>query len=285
MTFTALSLVDGARVMLLYPRDDLVVLGWGAAWPTIRAVVENRPDDDGERDTTTRHGGRAVAVELRIIDNPEVVLDELGGFLAPSARPYLTAMSDAWAGPRRMRLRIDQAPAPVDADMPPSVRDVQAQWRAPDGVWEAVDEAELVVAADIPSHVGRTYPRSHPWSYAATGAAGALSVTNLGNAESHFTARLYGPCSAPQLLNDLTGERIAFTSALTLGAGEYIEIDTRARSAYLNSDASLNRLGLVDYGAPNTWWRLQRGTQQIRYTATAPEVGSQAVITYRPNWL
>jgi hypothetical protein len=86
------------------------------------------------------------------------------------------------------------------------------------------------------------------------------------------------------LINDLTGEEIAFTSDLVLAAGEYVEIDTRAKTARLLSSVTASRLSYIDFST-NSWWQIQRGIQQIRYAATDPTAGSQAVITYRPVWL
>lgn len=285
MAVTSMYLAEGSRQMLLYPRADLAVLSFNAGSPTVRAVTENRPDDDGERDTTERHGGRAVAIDLRAIEDPAGVQDEVSSFLGPAARPYLVVADDRWAQVRRLRLRFDQMGGPIDADQAPTIRDMQFQWRAPDGVWEAAEETMITVSADIPVSVGYSYPKTYPLTYANTTASGALTVTNLGGAASHFTAKLYGPCVAPQLVNDLTGERISFSSALVLGAGEYVEVSTRDRTAYLNSDPAQSRLGQIEFGAPNTWWRIVRGTQDLRYTATTPEAGAAAVITYRPTWL
>lgn len=284
MTYTAVSLVDGAREMLLYPRDNVFVLNLAVGSPTIRVVTENRPDDDGESDSTARHGGRAVALDLRVTEDPEAVLDELTSFTGPAARPYLVMRSDAWAGPRRLRLRTDQWSAPVDADMPPNIRDMQAQWRAPDGIYEAVEESHLTVPVDIPSPAGVAFPITFPFSFAGTGSSGAVTVTNIGNTASHHVTRLYGPITAPRLINMLTGEQLAFTDSLVLGAGEYVEVDTREHSANLNGDPAIGRLGHLSF-ASSRWWRLQPGVQNIRYTGTAPSAGAQAVFTYRPAWL
>jgi hypothetical protein len=68
-----------------------------------------------------------------------------------------------------------------------------------------------------------------------------------------------------------------------LGAGEYVEIDTRARTADLMS-LSNSRLNLLDF-AVTSWWRIEPGDNQIRYNPTISDAGSAAVITYRPAWL
>ena len=284
MTLTAMRLVDGATEMVLYPRDNLIVLGLAPGSPSIRAVVENRADGDGEVDTTLRYGARTVALDLRAIDTPAAFLDELTFFTRPSARPYLYVEDDEWAQARRLRLRAEQWSAPLDAEQAPYVREMQAQWRCPDGVWESDDETSVIVGADAPASVGFFAPFSAPLSLTATDATNSAQTSNVGNVETHFTARMYGPCSAPRLVNDLTGEELTFSSALVLAAGEYIEVDTQARTALLNSSASSSRLGYVDFSV-STWWQVQPGLQDIRFAPTSPTAGSQAEITYRPRWL
>lgn len=284
MTVQSARLIEGAEQMLLYPRTGLVVMTVSKASPAVRAVTEPRPDDDGELDTTERFGACAVAIELMAIETPAGFCEELGTWMHPGRRPYLEVVDDEWAQTRRIMLRSDQWGGPIDADDSPDIRRIPAQWRAPDGIWEASQELTLTVSADVPSSVGVSAPLSAPIALTPTSASGALQITNVGGSPSHFRALLYGPCSAPRLINDLTGEEIAFTSELVLAAGEYIEVDTRNKSARLLSSVNASRLRYIDFAA-NTWWQIQRGAQQIRYAPTAPTAGSQAVISYRPAWL
>lgn len=284
MAVTAVSLVDGDRQMVLYPRDDLVLMTLAPASPQVRVVSEPRPNGDGIIDTTSHYGGRQLAVDLLAIDTPAAIHDELTAFTHPAARPYLTVADDEWAQTRRLRLRVDQWSDPLSADQSPTIRAMQVQWFCPDGTWEAADEQPLTMSADIPSSVGRSYPRVYPMSYAATLSTGALETVNVGNAPSNYVAKLYGPCSAPRLINSTTGEELSFTSSLVLGAGEYVEVDTYNKTAYLNSDTTQSRLSTLDFDV-STWWLIARGLQTIRFTGTDASTGSQAEIFYRPVWL
>jgi hypothetical protein len=284
MAVTAARLVDGLEEMVLYPRTDLFLLSIAAPGPVIRVVTEARPDDDGEEDTTERHGGRACAIELLATATPEAFEEELGGWMHPARRPYLEVTDDGWAQTRRLRLRSDQWAWPNSAEESPEIRRLQAQWRAPDGVWEAVDELTETISADIPSTVGFSAPMSAPLALDATSAAGALSIANAGNSPCHFVAKLYGPCTAPRLVNDLTGEELTFTAGLVLTAGQYVEVNSRTHTANLLSSASSSRLIYLDFEVSD-WWRLVKGVQQVRYAPTDPTAGSAAVITYRPVWL
>jgi tail protein len=284
MAITSMRLVNGTAEMLLAPRDGVFVQQLDVPWPAMRDVVEERTDDDGEIDSTQLHGGRSVSVQLLVTDSPAAVVDELAAFTQPRMRPYLVVADDEWSSERRLRLRVDQLSAPIGVDLPPDKRLIQAQWRAPDGVWEAPVPIEATISADIQATVGISFPISFPLAFAATQATGAQIVNNPGTVPAHFTARLYGPCTAPRLINETTGEEIAFTSSLMLAAGEYVEINTRNRTALLLSMASQSRLTFVDFAA-TSWWQIASGEQTIRYAPFSASVGAVAVIDYRPAWL
>lgn len=284
---TSVKLQDGAREMVLLPRQDdgIFVQGLSAPMPEVREVAENRTDDDGVRDSTLLFGSRAVSVELLVTQNVRAVEDELGRYLHPRSRPFLVVDDDGWSAPRRLGLRVSQFDKPLELGLAQvDARKISVGWVAPDGIWEAAESVEETVLGDLASATGRTYPRTHPWAYEATLSAGASQVTNLGSVPSHFVARLYGPCTAPALLNETTGETLAFTSGLVLGAGQYVEVDTRDRTAYLLSSLSASRLTFIDF-TRTSWWRIEPGQQQIRYAPGQTSAGAQAVITYRPSWL
>ncbi len=287
MTVTLMRLVDGPREFVLHQpserREDVIVESIDVPSPGVRATVADR-HTDGTLDSTANHGARAVSLSLVLFDTPTGTVDELNGFLHPSARPWLVVADDEWAQERRLRLRVDQfgSPMPTVSDR---VRRVQMQWQAPDGVWEATAPTVFTVgaAADVPT--GRTYNLTFPRSYPASQTVGSALHVNLGNTFADFTARLYGPCRGPRLTDDLTGRTIAFTDELELGPGEYVEINTRDRTALLLSDTTVSRLNLIDFAA-TVWWRLRPGTNQVRYSpSSAVEAGSVAVVDYYPRWL
>jgi hypothetical protein len=287
VTLTSVMLVDGSRQMILYPRQDqgVYLQTVDAPSPGTREVTEDRTDDDGARDTTTLFGARACTVELLVTQGARAVEDELSRYLHPRSRPYLRVEDDGWTQARWLALRVDQFSAPLSSDLAPDMRKIQVQWKCPDGIWEAADLTMEPVPADVQGDpVGVAFPVTFPFSFAATMATGSTIVTSLGAVPSHFTAQLYGPCTAPKLVNDTTGETIAFTESLTLAAGEYVEIDTRERTAFLLSDSSLSRLNYVDF-TTTSWWRLEPGDNAIRYTPRDADAGATAIITYRPAWL
>jgi hypothetical protein len=284
---TGVRLVDGSRVLILHPSLDYVPQALTVSSPEVREVAENRTDDDGARDTTTLYGARAVSLEITAIDDRtdcEVLLDAVKRFLHPRSRPYLHVTDDGWAQERRIRLRVDQWSEPYVGYAASRSRAVQLQWKAPDGVWEGVEAEELTVLAAVAATTGRSYPKVYPWAYAPTLSTAATIVGSVGSVPSHFTARLYGPCAGPRLINETTGEVLAFTTDLSLAAGEYVEISTRDRSAFALSNPAASRLNYIDFET-TSWWQIEPGDNKIRYAPESASAGSAAVITYRPAWL
>ncbi|GAA3957791.1 hypothetical protein GCM10023085_45370 [Actinomadura viridis] len=286
---TGVRLVDGARELILHPSRHILPQSLQVSSPAIRDVSESRVDDDGERDTTLLFGSRAVSLDVVVLKDEifecEQVIDQMKSFLHPRSRPYLYVTDTGWAQERRIRLRVDQWSEPYTGYVASQAREVQLQWRAPDGVWEAAELTTLPeISADVPTTVGLTFPITFPITWDATTSTGASEVSNLGSVPSHFIARLYGPCSGPRLINETTGEQIVFTEALTLGAGEYVEIDTRDRTAYLLSMSTASRLNYLDF-ATTSWWRIEPGDQLIRYAPLSAAGGAVAAIEYRSTWL
>lgn len=283
---TSVRIVDGSREFVIHPSTTILPQSLDVGSPSIREVTEARTDDDGERDDTQLFGNRAVSLEIVILKglaDCEQTLDELKRFLHPRSRPYLHVTDTGWSEERRIRLRVDQWSEPYAGYVASQARTVQLQWKAPDGLWEAVDAVEATVVADADSGgVGFTLPFTLPLSLAATAQTGATVIGNVGSVPSHFTARLYGPCAGPVLKNESTGEEIAFTTSLVLAAGEYVDIDTRDRTANLLSTSN-SRLQYVDF-TTTSWWRLEPGDNQVRYAPQVSSPGAQAVITYRPSW-
>ncbi|WP_242890285.1 phage distal tail protein [Actinomadura litoris] len=283
---TSVRLVDGAREMNLLPRQDqgVYLQGLDAPMPSVREVAEDRTDDDGSRDTTSLFGARACSIELLVTSGARAVEDELSRFLHPRSRPYLVVEDDEWSQPRRLGLRVDQFSAPLGVDLPRRARKIQAQWKCPDGVWEAADLASSTVGADVVEQVGFSLPFSLPFSLVTTVSTGAATIGNVGAVPSHLVARLYGPCSGPSLRNETTGEEITFLPTLALAVGEYVEIDTREQTAYLLSMSTASRLNYIDF-AQTSWWRLEPGDNEIRYAPSGVTGAAAAVIEYRPAWL
>lgn len=78
-----------------------------------------------------------------------------------------------------------------------------------------------------------------------TGASGATSLFNGGNAPSFPRFFVYGPFTAFTITNTITGEELLYTG--TVASGSYLEIDAAKRTVLLNG--SQNAYGGIDFGA------------------------------------
>lgn len=282
---TSVTLVDGTREMVLLERDGLLLQGLDVPFPSVREVVEERTDDDGEDDTTELHGATSCTLEFLATQTPAAFEEELGRFLHPRSRPYLVVADDEWSQERRLKLRVSQFGGPRGVDLPRTMRRIQAQWKVPDGIWEAVDLVEETINADIVTEsAGFALPVTLPVTLTATTSTGTSQISNVGGSPVHHVTRLYGPCSGPSISNETLDEEITFSDSLVLGSGEYVEIDTRNKTAYLNGSTSTSRLSSIDFTV-TSWWQIEPGDQLIRYAPSAVTGAAAAVITYRPAWL
>lgn len=285
---TRVALVNGDSELILLDHanfnDQLILTSLDIPSPETRAVADNRTDEDGTDDETQHHGARAVSAVVKLCDIPAVLVDQLNSYLHPRSRPYLVVADDEWPAARRLRLRADQWSSPID-HLAHLVREHQLSWRAPDGVWEASDLATFTLNAAEGDTAGRIYPMVMPRTYPPTSSTGAILVTNPGTSWSHQIVRLYGPCNGPRYTNEDTNQTLVFHESLALGLGEYVEVDTRERTALRNSDADSSALTYLDF-AISTWWLIPPGQSTVRYhPASGVDPGCQAVVDYRPAWL
>lgn len=287
---TSVQLVDydAGTSLTLVPNPNITITALDLGFPEIRAVTESRTADNGDRDTTALHGPRGVSISAELYNTPAALADQWRSFLAPSARPCLVVTDTEWSGPRRIMLRTDQWSDPIAEGADDIYRAVQAQWKAPDGIWESPTLTEVTIVAQSSTSTGISMPVSFPLTFPNTSPTGQGTIVNTGPVPVHFTARLYGPCDGPVLTHSTLGALIFKTAAnggLAVNAGEYVEIDTRERTAYYLSNPGSNRLNAIDW-VNSTWWTLAPGTNLITYNpASVVVAGAQAVIDYRATGL
>lgn len=290
MAITSVRLVYGAREMVIVPRTEITLNTIDVPLPEIREVAEPRADDDGDVDTTELFGSRSASLEMEFYVTPAALVDELKRFCHPGIRPYLYITDDEWTEDRRLWMRADTLSDPIEAGADDIRRDVQVQWKVPNGIWQSTALHTEVIAADVTATVGLSFPVSFPFGFAATTQAGASVVNNAGSLPVHHVTRMYGPCNGPRLTNEETGETLDFSSPvdgsiLSLAEGDYLEINSQDRSALLLSNSDQSRLRFLDF-MTSTWWRLQPGQNQIRYhPVEVLKNNSIAEMDFHPAWL
>lgn len=258
--------------------------------PTIRAVTESRVGGNGAFDSTLFMDAAAVTLTLILYSAGQAAfMDSIGPLLQPSARPNLIVTDDDWTDPRQLTVRLDSMLKPrSDRTNWP----VQIIWWAVNGVWEDSVQAVLNVPVTLPSSTGIIVTNTTGLHISSangldmppTSAAAEFQVANPGTVASQWTAQLYGPCTGPKLANDTTGLTLEFTDSVVLHAGDFLALDSQARSALLNGQSNSPVLGSLNFGTSN-WWQLQPGLNQLRYYPTSGSPGAQAVVSYRAAWM
>lgn len=139
---------------------------------------------------------------------------------------------------------------------------------------------------------GRSYPKKFSFGYGASQVAGQLITTNSGSALTYPILTITGPGQNPAILNNTTGQTIAFN--YTLGAGETLVVDTLNRTVLLgtypnliiNPDFETDASGWSAYNsggaaAPTTFARQNgwayTGSWSLRITSAAPLTANQTV--------
>lgn len=240
-----------------------------------RAVSDDIPDADGTDDTTVYFGARNITLQVILLPDSGLwaLRQHLRAFTSPRLRPYMYVQQSADAPEQQIQLRRSQY-TDVIGDGPrmatqadPEAAIVTIQWVAPLGILEsAVQHSQDVFAVATGAAVGRAYSLAFSRVYPASPVLGSATVVNAGNTDAYPLIRIYGPVTEPVLDNNTQGKSLAFTG-LTLVAGEYLEIDTRAKTILLNSDPTNSRYDKLAFPT-SQWWTLSPGNNIVRFHPT-----------------
>lgn len=273
----ALVLADPAGI-------DVVECDWG--WPVAREVVANRADAHGTIDSTTLYGARSITVALHLADCPAEVRRRLQLFVDPSRRSWLYVRESPDDPELRVRVRGSSWSEPVPAQVFVSRRrSIVVQWVAPDGVLEAAVETEVTVpATETTPSAGVTTPITTPLVFPDSVPVGTATVVNAGTTDAYPVIRVYGPCDDPVLENLTAGRKLVF-DGLSIAAGSYVELDTRERTVFAESDPTASRYGYLDMSV-SAWWSLEPGDNLVRLIPATPVTSpAQMVIAFRDAYL
>ena len=268
---------DGLEPLTLLDHPDIDVEEFDVGEAEVREVANVRAGMDGEDDETQYHGGRVVSVSATVWDVS--LVDRLRAFTRPSLRPVLTYRPEG-ASRRRLRLRASSSSAPLSADLPTGVA-VQVQWRAPDGVAESVDEqVQLVNPAG--DEDGRSYDLSFDRSWPESQGPGRVEIVNEGSATAYPVFRIYGPLTDPLIENETSGRQLSFD--IEVSQGDYLEVDTAARTIRLNGLEANNRYDTLDFPT-SQWFGLRPGVNLIRFAPESSSAPAVCEVRWRGAWL
>lgn len=276
----------GLTPLLLDPSVGVHLAAIDMGDAATREVAQDATDADGTIDTTAYIGARAVTLRLSLFPDTGsawALRQALRAFTHPRLRPTLFITAAADAPEQQITLRRSQYTDIMDAGQGDSAS-IVAQWIAPLGIVEsaALNVSSIFAAGGATS--GRAYSLIPSRVYPASAALGTGVVVNAGNADSYPLLRLYGPMTEPIITNDTQGKSLAFVG-VTLTAGEFLEIDTRAKTIYLNGDTSASRYSKLSFPA-SSWFTLSPGENELRlHPATYTTAVTLIEVTWRDAWL
>jgi len=141
---------------------------------------------------------------------------------------------------------------------------------------------ETVQTFGLPTFVGGlTVPFTVPFTVDAVAVDGQADLVNEGTAEVGLSLRIDGPVIQPWLTlqrPDGVVQTLRFRFSLT--AGQWVEVDTEARTVFLNGLPQASRRGEVAGDFPV----LPPGVSTLLFRAAEESATAQVTATYRSAW-
>lgn len=125
---------------------------------------------------------------------------------------------------------------------------------------------------------GLTFPVTFPITFPATVISGRATITNAGKAPTGLQLRIDGPVTEPRVSLLAGGVTSTLRLWLTLTSGQWLDIDTMARTVYINGTAS--RRG----NASGDWPTLPSGMAELAFDASVYNPSAQLTATWRDSW-
>jgi hypothetical protein len=125
---------------------------------------------------------------------------------------------------------------------------------------------------------GVSFPATFPATIDATITAGRADITNAGTRTTGLVLRIDGPVQEPRvtLLTDDGPAVLRYFGDLE--AGQWLDVNTKARTVYLNGTAS--RRGLTG----GDWPLLPPGTHELAFDAGLFDADALLTATWRDAW-
>lgn len=252
--------------------------------PEVREVLEVHPNADGAIDYTVLVGPRVISMTGSAfpcgVGSRQAALAQFMRFARPNRRQQLVYQFDDDATIRSLTMRVTDWTAPITT---PGLTAFSVAWKAADPIAYSVAGSTVSVPPGG-NFTGRTYPLSFNRSYPASyGGAGVVTVTNHGDYLTWPLVRMFGPLTNPSLTWQDGSGQLVFAGISVL-AGDWLEIDTKAKTVTLDGDSGANRYSFLDF-TQTVWAPLQPGDNLLRFSATAAAAPAQVEIDWSDAWL
>lgn len=273
--------LDGTQLLDMpgEPGDPLLVTTFDPGYPDIREDVEDAVDADGTVDTTAYVGARGVSIEATARNL--AALASLQALTHPGRRYYLHAAASGWGAERRILVRSAGVTAPLGGGG--ATIDVQAQWKAPVGLWEDAAASSAVIMPVGANEGGIATPVALPKAMTPGAPPGQIALVNAGAVAAPPIIDIYGPCTSPVVSVDQPAGQMSFPG-LTVPSGVFLRIDVNAKTATYNGDPAQSKFASRDFTSW-AWWTLPPGLAHVTFNATNPGTGCRAVVTWRGRYL
>jgi hypothetical protein len=136
--------------------------------------------------------------------------------------------------------------------------------------------AEHQVTLGLPSTSGGlTFPATFPAAFGATVTAGRVTIVNAGLKTTHLLLRIDGPVSQPRVSVLAGGVVTRLQVLMDIPDGQWLDVDTRARTAYLQGQVSRRNK------VPGQWPLLPPGEAEVAFDAAVFDPAALLTVRWR----
>jgi hypothetical protein len=121
---------------------------------------------------------------------------------------------------------------------------------------------------------GLTWPVTFPATWTGVTNSGTVSIANQGTTSAPVFLTITGPVVGPIVTHLGSGTQLVFSSALTLGTGEFLTVDMDKRETLGNGQASRN-----GYVLSRGWFSADPGANQYAFQAQTYNSSAQLSVT------
>lgn len=252
--------------------------GLGFYTPPLRLTLTDRPERHGAFDAPSYRGPRVITLEGTAVvpDRAarEAAKDRLAAVLADGSTLTPLVVTE----PHRTRRALVRLTAETKIVDRKSGFEFSLTMTAPDPL--RYSYGLNTSTCPLPSSSGGVvFPLTFPLDFGSGSSGGRLLLENQGTAPTWPVWRIGGPCVQPVITNTATGEELAFE--LTLQEGEFLVIDTDARSVLLQGTAS--RRSALRPGSD--WFPLRPGSTPVLFRAPDDAPAARLTAEWRDAWL
>jgi phage-related protein len=137
---------------------------------------------------------------------------------------------------------------------------------------------ELSAVTGLPSTSGGlTVPFTVPFTIDAVTVSGQVSLVNPGKAPGPVRLRIDGPVTGPVVTHVGSGAQLVFSAALTIGVGEWLDIDMEAHTVLANGQS-----GRSPWIASRGWSSFEPGQNTWAFSASLFDPDSKLTVFATP---